>query len=319
MMSAQSSQSLRPIPFTQFQHEVLRLWRPPMRRPGTRSKVAQVLREFAPSCPTTDRLDELAIADWIAGHPGRAPAYVEGLLRHLSAVCTYGAHPRRRYLWDPFDFRPVSSWLPADELLTEPFKRHHSAEEVRRVLATADSEALAGPWPARRLRAVVYTLAFTGAHKAEVLGLRLADIDLTRSTIAFRSHPKRRLKRAARAAVLPIARPLAEVLAGYLPEVRERYPRGEFAFPHHFGTGPWMHGRPGHRPLDCIRALGARAGVPGLTIVAFRHTVGTLSESWGIGELALQRILRHARRTTQDHYRHPDLALMREAIERIRF
>ena len=75
------------------------------------------------------------------------------------------------------------------------------------MLATADSEALAGSWLARRLRAVVYTLAFTGAHKAEVLGLRLADVDLSRETIAFRSHPKRRLKRAARAAVLPIARP----------------------------------------------------------------------------------------------------------------
>ena len=75
---------------------------------------------------------------------------------------------------------------------------------------------------------------------------------------------------------------------------------------------------PGHRPLDCIRALGERAGVPSLTIVAFRHTLGTLSESWGIGELALQRVPPPRAADTQDHYRHPDLATG-EAIEKIRF
>jgi integrase len=68
-----------------------------------------------------------------------------------------------------------------------------------------------------------------------------------------------------------------------------------------------------------IAALGERAGVPGLTILAFRHTVGTLAEAWGIGELALQRLLRHSQPATQQHYRHPDLALMRQAVARIRF
>ena len=233
-------------------------------------------------------------------------------------MCTYGA--LKHYLADPFDFRAVSQWLPANELdAAEPWPRHRSAEEIRRVLARADLEAQGGPWEARRLRAAVYTFAFTGAHKSEVLGLRVRDLDPVLHTVAFRSHPRRRLKTVLRSAVLPLAEPLAAVLAGWLPEVLERFPRGEYLFPHHFGTGPWLSGRPGHRPLDCVRALGERAGVPGLTIVAFRHSLATLAESWGIGELALQRILRHARRRTQDAYRHPDLDLMREAIGRVKF
>jgi integrase len=322
-MSAMSAPpALRPIPWARFRDEVLKLYRPPSRRPGTRQKTDQVLREFGGLCRTTADLELVTIADWIEAHPGRAPAYLDGLLRSLSAVCTYGAHPRRRYLWDPFEERPVSSWLPADEreeASADPWPRHRSAEEVRRVLAGADSEALHGDWKAHRDRAAVYALAFSGAHKSEVLGLRIRDIDLPRGVISFRSHPRRRLKSGARAAVLPIAPALLPVLEDYLPRIAAQFPRGEFAFPHHFGTGPWLSGRPGHRPLDRIRALGERAGVRGLTIDAFRHTVATLSEGWDIGELALQRILRHARRSTQLHYRHPDLALMRDAVARIRF
>jgi integrase len=307
---------LRPIAWDRFSGEVLRLYAAPMRRRTTRDKTRQVLREFAPLCPTTDRLDELAIADWLAAHAHRAAATVDGLLRHLSAICTYGA--RRGYLLDPFEFRAVSAWLPEDEREAGPFAGHRTAGEVRAVLDRADLERRSGRWEALRLWGVVGVLAYTGAHKAEVLGLRLADVDQVAGTIAFRSHPRRRLKRAARAAVLPIAAPLAEVLAAYLPEVPAHRPGTEFAFPNADG-GPWLAGGPGRRPLDQVRALGERAGVPGLTIAAFRHTLATLSEGWGIGELALQRILRHARRATQDHYRHPDLALMREAVARIRF
>lgn len=311
---------LRPVPWTVFTDEVMRLYQPPMRRRTTREKTRQVLREFGRLCPSTADLSELAIAGWISDHRHRAPSSVEGLLRHLSAVCTYGAHPRRRYLWDPFEDRPVSSWLPGDELdQAEPFRRHRSAEEVRRVLDQADREALAGPWRAVRLRAVVWTLAYTGGHKSEVLGLRIADLDLGRGMIAFRSHGRRRLKARSRAAVLPVAGPLRPVLAGYLVRLVAEHPRTEWLFPHAFGTGPWLSGRPGHSPLDSIRALGERAGVEGLTIDAFRHTLATHAEDWGISELALMRILRHARRTTQLHYRHPDLDLMRGAISRITY
>jgi integrase len=93
----------------------------------------------------------------------------------------------------------------------------------------------------------------------------------------------------------------------------------EFLFPHSYRTGPWFSGRPGHRPLDEVKSLGERAGVDGLTILAFRHTVATLAEGWGISELMLQRLLRHARRATQRSYRHADLNQMHAAAGLIQY
>jgi hypothetical protein len=85
---------------------------------------------------------------------------------------------------------------------------------------------------------------------------------------------------------------------------------GEWLFPHAYQTGPWLWGRPGHRPLDEVKQLGERAGVAGLTILA---------EDWGIGELMLQRILRHSTPRTQKHYRHHDAELLHRAAAKVRF
>ncbi len=57
----------------------------------------------------------------------------------------------------------------------------------------------------------------------------------------------------------------------------------------------------------------------GMTIVAFRHSLGTLAEDWDIGELMLQRLLRHASRKTQLRYRHRDLELMHRAAGKIEY
>jgi integrase len=304
---------MNPVPFEVFAAEVLKLYRAPMRRPGTRSKTAQVLNEFGRLCKSTADLTPLAVSDWLAEAPQRAAATSESLLRHLSAACSYGA--TRGYLVSPFAFRPISAWLPADELEEgDEFRAHRSAAEIRRVLDQADTEAQAGAWAQLRIRAAVYTWAYTGAGKCEVLGLRLKDIDLERRVITVRSHQRRRLKTGARADRLPIAWPLAEVLAGWLPHTG-----CEWVFPHKLRSGPWFWGRPGHRPLCQVKALGKRAGVENLTILAFRHTVGTLSEDWGIGEQMLQRILRHSNRKTQRHYRHEDVDLMHKAAERIQY
>jgi integrase len=304
---------MTPVPFSDFMDEVLRLYRPPMRRPATYHKTRQVLGEFRKLCATTADLTPLAVADWLADGPVRAAATSESLLRHLQAACAYGV--TKSYLVSPFDFRSISQWLPADELEeAEDFRAHRSADEIRQVLAQADLEAQGGSWEALRLRAAIYSWAYTGAGKLEVLGLRHRDVDLGTRVITIRTHPRRRLKTGPRAARLPIAWPLAEVLAGWLPHAP-----GEWIFPHKRFSGPWFWGRPGHKPLDQVKALGRRAGVDKLTILAFRHTVGTLSEDWGIGELMLQRILRHSTRKTQRHYRHEDVELLHRAAERIHY
>ena len=286
----------KPVSFRHFRKEVLKLYKAPARRRATRAKIDQVLREFKGICKSTKDLDPAKISDWMEAHPERAAATHRSLLSSLRAACRYGAY--KRWLENPFDYRPLALWLPADELeQDEQFPRHRSAAEITRVLRRADKEARGGSWEALRLRAALYCWAYTGAGKTEVLGLRVADVDLVARTITFRSHARRRLKTGARAARLAIPERLLVVLEGWIRHVRRA--GTEWLFPHLHLTGPWLHGPAGRKALDQVKQLGERAGVSGLTILAIRHTVGTLSEGWGIGELELQRLLRHSNRKTQ--------------------
>ncbi len=300
------------IRFHEFVDEVVALYNGPHKRSKTLAKVCQVLAEIEELCSTPEDLTPATIGRWLALHAGRAPSTRKSLLSTLRAICSYGQF--RGYLTSPFAFRDVHGWIPADELVTEPFRRNRSAEEIAAVLHQADVEADAGEWIAGRLRALVYLLAFTGMHDREARGLRIIDVDTLAREIHIRSHARRRLKTGARAARVPIPDPLASVLAGWVPRTG-----CEWLIPGSRRLGPWTGGPPGYRPLDRVRKLGERAGVAGLTILAFRHTFGTLSEGWGLGELELQRILRHARPTTQQHYRHHDAAMLRTAAAKVRF
>jgi len=114
--------------------------------------------------------------------------------------------------------------------------------------------------------------------------------------------------------VLPIAEPLGGVLASWVPLCGP-----EWLFPGTTRRNYWHGGSAGYRPVDRVRQLGERAGVEGLTILSFRHSFATLAEGWGIGELMLQRILRHSRPQTQRAYRHHDAELLRQAVGKVRF
>jgi integrase len=305
---------LKSIPWKQFTSEVLALYTPPIRRPGTYRKTDQVLREFKRHCKTTADVDPVAIAKWIAAHPKRKASTRLALLRTLRPACTYGANAG--YLVDPFEFRKPRQWLPASELGPPEtlFPRHRSAAEIQAVLAQADSEALAGRWEALRLRAAVYTWCYMGARKSEILGALAADVDLQHGLLSIRSNDRRPLKTAASAATIPLAEPLAAVLADWLPRCGSVW-----LLPHKYRKGPWLHGPYQNKCVDQVAQLGARAGVHGLTVLALRHSFGTLSESWGWGSLALQRMLRHTESRTQLHYRHEDLEQMRRAASKIRY
>jgi integrase len=304
----------KPITFEHFEAEVLKLYQSPSRRPATRAKVAQALRELKIFCEFSKNLDPGKIADWMAAHPDRTVATHRSLLSALRAACSYGAF--RGWLENPFAFRGLNGWFSGDELEEgeEDFPRHRSVDDVVRVLRQADLEAGGGQWVSLRDRAVIYTAAFTGAGNREILGLRTKDLDLARGVIRFRSHPRRRLKTRARAAVVGVSPPLAEVLAGWLPHTQ-----CEWLFPHKYFTGPWLNGSVGAKPLDRVKALAERAGVKGLTLLSLRHTVGTHAEAWGLSELELQSQLRHSRRQTQKHYRHADLDLRRQTAAKIRY
>jgi integrase len=301
-----------------FTSQVLALYALPIRRVATQRKLRHVLEEFGAFCRTTDDLTPAAVAAWVSSHPDRRPATVESYLRSLRAACVYGTrwgHMRA----SPFDFRSPVRWVDWDVPELPP--PVHTAEEIARVLELADREAPggtplagSGAWKASRLRAVVYAFAFTGARRRELLALAVADVDLEGQTIRIATNARRSLKTRSAAAQIPVAAPLAAVLAGWIPQCGSTW-----IFPGIRRRGPWLEGSVGEKALDQVKALGIRAGVEGLTFQSFRHTFASLSEGWGVGELALQRILRHSNLRTQRGYRHPLPEVLRGAASKVHF
>lgn len=301
-----------------FAGAVLGLYCAPIRRPATRRKLAQVLAEFAGLVETTDELTPAAVAAWLAAHPGRSARTSYSLLRTfrsaIRAGMALGLVGR-----DPFAFRAPRAWFPAGALEADRPRKHHAAASIRRVLDLADAEAAApgapgARWRAGRLRTLTWTAAYTGARRNEILGLRIEDVDPVAGVVRIRPNDARPLKTARSAAELPLAAPAAERIRRWIPQAGS-----EWLFPQWRARGPWLSGLHGYRAGDQLVALGERAGVEGLTFQSLRHSFATLAESWGLGELMVQRILRHSRPQTQLHYRHHDLDLMRDAVGRVRF
>ena len=228
------------------------LYAPPIRRIATYRKMRQALLEFSPICAATGDLRPATIARWIQLHPERRPETTASLLRNLAAACAYGVMTGA-IAFNPFAWRSPTAWVDWDVPELDP--PVHSAEEIARVLALADQEASTGDWKAERLRALVYTYAFTGARKRELLGLRCEDVDLVAGTITIRTNRRRGLKTRASSATLPIARDLRRVLAHWLPLAR-----CEWVFPGVRRAGPWLEGYPGYKAIDEIKALGRRRG-----------------------------------------------------------
>lgn len=233
------------------------------------------------------------------------------LLSSLRAAATYGA--KWGYLQrNPFEFRKPSEWVDWDVPELDP--PVHTSAEIARVLKLADQEALEGSWRDARLRALVYTAAYTGARKREILGLAAADVDLTRGLIRINTNARRGLKTRASAACLPIPEALGAVLSAWLPMCGSTW-----CFSGMRRRSPWLEGPRGGKALDEVKALGLRASVAALTFQSFRHTFASLAESWGFSELALQRQLRHSSPLTQRRYRHELPELLRDAAVKIHF
>lgn len=300
------------IPFTDFAAEALALYRPPLRRPGTYRKLRQVLAEFAALCGTTAELSPAAVARWIAEHPGRRLATVRTLLSTFRAATRHGE--ASGYLRCPFRTRPLARCLPRID--DEPIDRHLSTAQVARVLLQADREAEGGDWRGRRLRTLIYLAAYTGARAAELLALRVEDLDLAEGLVWIRPNARRALKTRSSRRRIPIPAPLRRVLEEWVGRGDGPSP---WLIPHTELTGPWLSGAPRNKPLACVRALGERAGVAGVTLLAFRHAFASAADAWQVGPKALQDLMGHSSPATQWGYRHADLDQLRTAADRIRF
>jgi integrase len=304
---------MRPVSFRRLTDDVLALYGPSMRAPATRRMMHQALGELAavPGVVRSCDLTPQSVARWIDLHPGRSPARTEALLRCLRVTANFAVASG----WlraSPFSFRPLKQWVRAD---SGPARarpgRHKTADEIRRLLAAADDAAASGAWADGRLQALVYVYVFTGLRRDEALHVLARNVDAAARTLVVEPTATWRPKTVKSARTLPMAAPLAEVLAMWAPRCGS-----EWLFPGRRLKSPWSGG-PGYKPIDRIRALAAAAGVGDVTIIGLRKSLGTLAKAMGLGPLEVKAILGHTSIATQAHYDEEAVDSLRPAMARI--
>lgn len=308
---------MRPIALSSLADKILALYAPPMAAAATLRQMRQILREIGevPGIKRSSDLDEQAIAKWIAIHAlgdrPRSPARTESLLRCLRVICNYAIF--KHWLADsPFHFKPLKRWVRADagpaRRVSPP--RRKTAEEIGRLLHLLDGEASEGTWRAGRLQALVYVYVFTGLRRDEALHMLAKNVDLGRLTLKIEPVGNWRPKTVRSARTLPLADPLAEVLARWAPRCGS-----EWLFPGKRLKSPWI-GATGYKPIDAIRGAAERAGIGQIWIKTFRVGVGTDGKQVLSG-LEMQTILGHADAETQRWYDEEQVDSMRPAMKRL--
>lgn len=302
------------IPYPQFTAQILDLYRPPLRRRTTFSKMRKVLTEFgALGIASTDEITPALIARWV-GSPAALQRRAISNRSYLAAFrAAVNVAKKLRYLEvSPWEIR--RDWIDWGEDDDTVKPRHLSIEEVGKLLDQADLEADRGGWSETRLRVLVYLYLYTGLRKSEALGLRVEDLDLDGAKLCVRSRRRRRLKTRTSRRNIALHSELVQVLANWIPRCGS-----EWLIPNRRQAGPWLHGPRGGKALDQIQDLAARAGLPKATIQAFRRSLATHARRWGWGQLEVKDLLGHGAVETQDWYLEDNLADQRAAIDRIQY
>jgi integrase len=312
-----------PIPFDRFAAELLTLYEFPLRAKGTRDKLRftlNILSKMLGPDGTTAGLDPSLVARFITDRPSSESSHTtKSLLANVRTICSY-AKSQGYVRSSPFDYRKkwIRVGLPTG-------KKHHSQEDIRRVLELLKSEVDAfqcwSRWRARRLLALVTTVAYTGLRANEALNLHAVDVDFNVRMIMLVERSRRmKTEMSAQPVPMPAALiPILESWMAYRSDGSEGLPDCPFLFPGVARKGAWNGGPPGHKPIDQIKAAGERAGVQGFTFLSLRHSYATHAESWGLSPSMIQRVLRHTTLATQKGYRHADIYNMRSAVDGIGF
>jgi integrase len=198
-------------------------------------------------------------------------------------------------------------------------EKHYTMEEVKKLLARATREAAEaadpkGRYMKRRLRALVYFVAYTGCRINEAVHLEWEDVDLERGVAWLYFKVENDLKTEGSQAPFGLPPRLVEVLRDW-----EGERTCSWVFPN-TRHKPWKTGAPGFRPFDQLRELGRRAGVEGANWKRFRHALSTHGKQrFGMTAEQMRAQLRHTTTETQQHYTHSDLDNLREAVKKVDF
>ncbi len=198
--------------------------------------------------------------------------------------------------------------------------KHYTFEEVKNILALATKESSeadeATRWGKKRLRTLVYFVAYTGCRINEALHLEWKDVDWDGGVAMLYFKVENDLKTEGSQAPFGLPGKLVAALKEWEADREEGV---SWVFPNERGK-PWKGGGPGYRAFDQLKELGERAGVQGANWKRFRHTIATLGKArFGMSREQVKAQLRHTLESTQEHYTHDDKASLRAAAQRIDF
>lgn len=325
------------ITIARFTDEILSVYRAKDRARSTIGQVQLVLRELeACGARRTSDFTVATIAAWKNAHGRRSAATSRAYLRVMSALCTYAAF--NGYLKrDPFELYSPNEWVRDDARPKPPRRRYHlSPEEIRRVHSLAVEEALGGDWEAERRLAYFLALFLTGGRPGEIQHILARNVDHAAGTITIEPAEVTRRdgtvewwrpKTVGSSAVLPAGPRLLDGLARWervrlSPPVQARYRipiRREcpWLFPGKSLVGPWTGGAPGVSPLDQLKDLGRRTGVPHLVNKSARKSAGANAKAIGLGGLERRALFRHSDVRTGDYYDDDRVDSLRPAVDKL--
>jgi integrase len=194
----------------------------------------------------------------------------------------------------------------------EKKEKHYTFEEVQAILKLATTEATT--FQTKRLRALVYFVAYTGCRINEAVHLEWQDIDFEQGVAWLYFKVENDLKTEGSQAPFGLPDPLLAVLREW-----EADKTCSWVFPN-TEQKPWKSGGPGYRPFDQLKGLAERAGVKDGNWKRFRHSLSTHGKQrFGLSSEQIRAQLRHTTIETQEHYTHDDLANLRNAAKKIDF
>jgi integrase len=193
--------------------------------------------------------------------------------------------------------------------------KHYTIAQLVAILEQADKEVADEPtWEKRRLRALVYFAAYTGARIDEILHVEWKDIDWDNGIVQLYFKIDNDLKTDGSEAPFGMPDVLAAVLRGW-----KQHESCSWVFPNS-KKKPWTAGAPGYWPFDQLKALASRAGVDHANWKMFRHSFDTHGKGrFGMTREQMKNQLRHTTEDTQRHYDHDDLQNLRDAVRGIDF
>jgi len=243
--------------------------------------------------------ERLAQLDAELRRRGRSENTINHYFDILKALSTFAIEKK---LWTGEN--PIREVTP---YVVDQKRRAYSADEIKRIIAAAgriEREAGAQAGMQQLARRIVLLLLYTGMRTGELLNLQWANIQGDKIVLR-RTETKSRKEK-----VIPIAGPVARLLAGL-----EKKRRDDYVLP--------LRRRGGERRAgwtdSLIRKIREYSKVEDFIFHGLRHTASTIMVSealgHGVGLADAMKVLGHSQVETTLKYIHPNFERMKKAVE----